>query len=57
MSEYIEKEAVLKLIKDFSKKADENNKFMLADLACEVENMPYFIKGELETTLEVSENE
>lgn len=26
-------------------------------LARDIEDMPYFVKGELETTLEVSENE
>ena len=40
MTEYVSKEAVLKIIHDFSEKAEENNKFMLIDLACEVEELP-----------------
>ena len=64
MAEYIEREAVLQYLKERSEY--ELNSIspyggvighVIEVLARDIEDMPYFVKGELETTLEMNENE
>lgn len=64
MAEYIEREAVLRYLKERGEY--ELNSIspygmiishVIEVLVRDIEDMPYFVKGEIETTLEVSENE
>ena len=64
MAEYIEKEAVLRYLRKNSEKELNSTSpygmiisHIIDVIARDIEDMPYFVKGELETTLEVSENE
>ena len=51
MAEYIEREAVLRYLKECGECK------LISIIVRDIEDMPYFVKGEIETTLEVNENE
>ena len=71
MAEYIERKKLVNSLKmwlmDLENDMDKGDygelcenkgaREALENCICEIENMPYLVKGELETTLEVSENE
>ena len=64
MAEYIERDAVLQYLKERAEyELNSTSPYgmiishVIEGLVRDIEGMPYFVKGELETTLEVSENE
>ena len=57
MAEYIEREAVLQYLKERSEYGLNSISYDFEALVRDIEDMPYFVKGEIETTLEVNENE